>query len=83
MLLSNAHLFARLGLSKVAERRNHQSMARVQVYVQLVGESGTVGEQKLRNNNLNQFERNQKDEFIITGGAVGKIKQVILPTTLL
>lgn len=49
----------------------------MQVYIELIGEDGVIGEQKLRNNSLNQFERNQKDEFGVTGGTVGKIQQVL------
>lgn len=47
------------------------------MYVELMGESGKVSEQKLRNNSFNQFERNQQDEFTISGSSVGKIKQVM------
>lgn len=57
----------------------HHPVTSVQVYIELIGESGTVGEQKLRNNNINQLERNQKDEFVVTGGTVGQIKQVLPP----
>jgi hypothetical protein len=46
------------------------------VYSALVGEAGTLAEQKLSNTSWNLFERGQKDMFTIQGKGTGVLKEV-------